>query len=148
MLACFAEVREAIRLKLEDLDTERPESFESTAAEAKIPNSPCKVPAQTTVILERDGAILETWRIRLKEVVNDALPDDPAFLAFRAAIERDGADVLRPGCRSIDRSDGDGRRSPAATLLALACRFLAHQFLGSYKKTIPTLRMYRLAWTS
>lgn len=74
----------------------RPESLDSTAAEAKIPNSPCKMPAQTTVILERDGAILETWPLHLEEVVNDALPDDPAFLAYRAAIERDGADVLRP----------------------------------------------------
>jgi hypothetical protein len=74
----------------------RPESFASTAAEAKIPNSRCKLPVQTAVILERDGAILETWTLRLEEVANDALPDDPAFLAYRAAIERARADVLRP----------------------------------------------------
>jgi len=74
----------------------RPESFESTAAEAKIPNSRCKVPAQRAVILERDGAVLETWTLRLDEVANDSLPDDPAFLAYRAAIERDRADVRRP----------------------------------------------------
>jgi hypothetical protein len=73
----------------------RPEDLDSTAAEANA-LSVCKMPAQTTTILERDGAILETWALRLEEVVTEALPEDPAFLAYRAAIERDGADVLRP----------------------------------------------------
>jgi len=70
---------------------QKPESIETTAA-----NSSCRAPAQATVILEKDGAILETWALRLKDVANDVLPGEPAFLAYRAAIERDSADVLRP----------------------------------------------------
>ncbi len=74
----------------------KPEDLGSTAAKANAPGSVCKMPAQRTTILERDGAILETWALRLEEVVTEALPKDPAFLAYRAAIERDGADVVRP----------------------------------------------------
>jgi hypothetical protein len=52
---------------------------------------------QITTILERSGAILETWALRLEDVVTvTELPNDPAFLAYRAAIKRDGADILRP----------------------------------------------------
>jgi hypothetical protein len=74
----------------------RPQDLHSTASEADALGSACKMPAQTTTILERGGAILETWALRLEELVTDDLPEDPAFLAYRAAIERDGADVLRP----------------------------------------------------
>lgn len=73
----------------------RPQDLHSTAWKADE-IAACKMPAQTTIILERDGAILETWALRLEDVVTDELPKDPAFLAYRAAIERDGANVLRP----------------------------------------------------
>ncbi len=74
----------------------RPQDLHSTASEADARGSACRMPAQTTTIVERDGAVLETWALRLEEVVTDELPQDAAFLAYRAAIERDGADVLRP----------------------------------------------------
>jgi len=54
------------------------------------------MPAQTTTVLERDGAILETWALRWEDVATDSLPKDAAFLAYRAAIERDRAKVRRP----------------------------------------------------
>ncbi len=58
----------------------------------------CKLPpdAAVTTILQRDDAVLETWAFRLEHVVTQALPDAPVFAAYRAAIERDGADVVRP----------------------------------------------------
>jgi hypothetical protein len=86
----------------------RPQDLHSTASEADALGSACKMPAQTTTILERGGAILETWALRLEELVTDELPEDPAFLAYRAAIERDGADVLSPVADPpIVRSDAE-----------------------------------------
>jgi hypothetical protein len=72
-----------------------PQDLHSTASKAEA-LAACRMPAQTTTVLERDGAILETWALRFEEIVTDELPTDPAFLAYRAAIERDGANVLRP----------------------------------------------------
>ncbi len=58
---------------------------------------PCVMPNEPTTILEHNGAVLQTWAFRLEEVfTSTALPDDFAFKAYRAAIERDGADVVRP----------------------------------------------------
>lgn len=74
----------------------KPEDLVSAAAKATAPGSVCTMPAQPTTILERDGAIREIWAFRLEQVVTEALPEDAAFLAYRAAIERDGADVVRP----------------------------------------------------
>jgi hypothetical protein len=73
----------------------RPQELHSTASKADA-LAACKMPAQTTTILQRNRAILETWAFRFAEVATDELPKDPAFLAYRAAIERDGANVLRP----------------------------------------------------
>src|SRR5262245_6221192 len=56
----------------------------------------CTMPAQTTTVVERNGAILETWALRLQDVATNELPKDSAFLTYRAAIERDSANVLRP----------------------------------------------------
>lgn len=61
-----------------------------------ISDSACEIPAQTTTILDEDGAILEVWELRLDQVATTELPREPAFLAYRQAIERDGADVVRP----------------------------------------------------
>jgi len=73
----------------------RPQELHSPASKADA-LAPCRMPAKTTAILERDGAILETWALRLEDIVTDELPKDSAFLAYRTAIQRDGADVLRP----------------------------------------------------
>ena len=43
-----------------------------------------------------EGVILETWELSLSEVLTSRLPDEVAFLAYRAAIEGDSADLLRP----------------------------------------------------
>ena len=56
----------------------------------------CRMPTRRTVVRAQDGAILETWRFALDDVLTDRLPDEPAFLEYRAAIERDGADLRRP----------------------------------------------------
>jgi hypothetical protein len=75
----------------------RPQDLHSAASKADTLGSACKMTAQTTTILERSGAILETWALRSGDVVTATeLPNDPAFLAYRAAIKRDGADILRP----------------------------------------------------
>ncbi len=75
------------------------ETADSTAlgAAAAVPGSACEMPAETTTILESDGAVLETWTLRSEGLATDTvLPDEPAFLSYRLAIERDGADVRRP----------------------------------------------------
>ncbi len=59
--------------------------------------SACSMPTRRATILDQDGVILETWSLRLEEVDHDRLlPDVPAFLEYRAALERDGAVVVRP----------------------------------------------------
>ena len=72
-----------------------PQDLHASASKAEALTA-CKMPAQRTTVLERDGAILETWALHLKDVVTDELPKEPAFLAYRAAIQRDGANVPRP----------------------------------------------------
>jgi hypothetical protein len=79
-----------------DQATEIPERRDAATAEGDALAATCKMPTDTTIILDRDGAILETWTFRAAEVATAALPEDPAFLAYRAAIERDGANVVRP----------------------------------------------------
>lgn len=59
-------------------------------------SSECVVPTRRTTVLERDGAVLETWELELVDVLTPNLPRQPEFLAYRAAIERDGADLPRP----------------------------------------------------
>ncbi len=39
---------------------------------------------------------METWELWLEDVMTDRLPDEPGFLEYRAAIERDSADLRRP----------------------------------------------------
>lgn len=56
----------------------------------------CTMPTQRTTVRAQDGAIIETWELSLQDVLTDRLPDEPAFLEYRAAIERDSADVRRP----------------------------------------------------
>lgn len=56
----------------------------------------CEMPAKTTTIVDHDGAILESWALRLDDVDSSELPHDSAFIAYRNAIERDEADVLLP----------------------------------------------------
>ena len=82
-------------LACDQASSRRPEDLHSTASKADA-RPACKMPAQTKTVLERDGAILETWALRAEEVTTDSLPKDPAFLAYRAAIERDRANVRRP----------------------------------------------------
>lgn len=56
----------------------------------------CDLPTERTTIREQDGAVLETWALRLEDVLVDALPGESAFLEYRTAIERDSADLRRP----------------------------------------------------
>lgn len=54
------------------------------------------MPTRRTKVRARDGAVLETWELSLQDVLVEELPGDAAFLEYRAAIERDGADLRRP----------------------------------------------------
>ncbi|MEQ9400222.1 MAG: hypothetical protein RJQ04_13755 [Longimicrobiales bacterium] len=66
-------------------------------ADGPAPTGPaCTMPDDRTVVRSADGAILETWDLALDEVRTERLPDVPAFLEYRAAIERDGGDLRRP----------------------------------------------------
>ena len=56
----------------------------------------CEMPTARTALPAPEGAVLEIWELALDDVTTDALPDAPAFLEYRAAIERDGADLRRP----------------------------------------------------
>jgi hypothetical protein len=48
------------------------------------------------VILDEDGTVLLTWELDLADVDTEALPDEPAFIAYRQAIQSDSADLRRP----------------------------------------------------
>lgn len=54
------------------------------------------MPTERTTVRAEDGAVLETWELALEDVTTDALPDEAGFLEYRAAIERDGANLRRP----------------------------------------------------
>lgn len=56
----------------------------------------CRMPTERTTVRAEDGAVLETWELALEDVTTDVLPDEPGFLEYRAAIERDGANLRRP----------------------------------------------------
>ena len=56
----------------------------------------CRMPTQRTTVRAENGAILETWELALEDILTDELPDEPAFVEYRTAIERDGADLRRP----------------------------------------------------
>ena len=70
------------------------------AADSPVPEASvltgCDLPSQRTTIRAHGGAVLETWTLRLEDVLVDALPGEPAFVEYRAAIERDSADLRRP----------------------------------------------------
>ena len=71
-------------------DARRSRGVETGAAPA------CTMPTQRTTVRAQDGATIETWELSLEDVLTDRLPDEPAFLEYRAAIERDSADLRRP----------------------------------------------------
>ena len=77
----------------------RPQGLDAApdATAAQDFSGACRMPLQPTTILDHDGAVLETWELRLESVLTStALPQEPSFLSYRAAIEGDGADLMRP----------------------------------------------------
>lgn len=85
----------------------RPQELHSPASKADA-LAACKLPVKITTVLERDGVILETWALRGEEIVTNELPKDSAFLAYRRAIQRDGANVLHPVADSpVVRTDAE-----------------------------------------
>ncbi len=75
-----------------------------------IARAACVMPTRVTTVLDRDGAVLEMWSLRLEDVATDALPTDSAFLAFRAAIEKDEANVRHPAADPpVTRSAAEAR---------------------------------------
>lgn len=71
------------------------EHYQFGQAETAVASA-CRMPIDRTTVRAESGAILETWEVSLEDVVTDDLPGEPAFLEYRAAIERDGADLRRP----------------------------------------------------
>lgn len=76
-------------------DGRRPDALRSDSV-AMGAAPACRMPAPRTTVRDQDGAIIETWELPLEDVLTDRLPDEPAFLEYRAAIERDSADLRRP----------------------------------------------------
>ncbi len=73
----------------------RPDSLPSVDADTEAALA-CTMPSERTTVRAQDGAIIERWELSLEDVLTHRLPDEPAFLEYRAAIERDGADLRRP----------------------------------------------------
>ena len=76
---------------------DRPQLDAPPVDDAEMSADPaCMMPTRRTTVREEAGAILETWTFPLADVLTDSLPMEPAFVEYRRAIERDGADVRRP----------------------------------------------------
>ncbi len=71
------------------------ETYQFGQAETAVASA-CQMPIERTTVRAEDGAILETWEMSLEDIITDELPGEPPFLEYRAAIERDGADLRRP----------------------------------------------------
>ncbi len=84
-------------LACDQVPEQRSERFDAASVQGNELALECEMPERTTSILERDGLILEAWEFPYAEILTQTeLPDEPAFLTYRAAIEQDGANVLRP----------------------------------------------------
>ena len=70
---------------------------ESQGADLDPVDQRCTWPAPPRIIREDGAAVLLEWRFRASEVYSDfVVPSDSAYLAFRAAVRADGADLRRP----------------------------------------------------
>lgn len=58
--------------------------------------SACRMPDERVTVRAEGSAVVETWEMSLQDVLTGELPGEPAFLEYREAIERDGADLRRP----------------------------------------------------
>jgi hypothetical protein len=85
-------------LACDQVPEQRSERFDAASGQGNELALECEMPVRTRSLLERDGLILEAWELPFAEILTqtELLPDEPAFLAYRAAIEQDGANVLHP----------------------------------------------------
>lgn len=68
-----------------------------SAAQAEPVEPACVLPTAPEVLIDGDGLVLKVWSFGLRDVHSrPVLPDDSGFLAYRAAVRADGADVLQP----------------------------------------------------
>lgn len=75
-------------------DTDGTDARASVAAEHE---APCALLGAPVVLREEDGAVLLTWEMHADPVFfGETLPTDSSFGAYRAAMVRDGADVVYP----------------------------------------------------
>lgn len=73
-----------------------------------IADASCRLPTGPTIVREDSGAVLLAWEMPFDPVYEQhVLPGDSGFLAYRAAVHADGADVKRPV------ADEPEARSPA-----------------------------------
>lgn len=67
------------------------------AQQADTVDPSCAIPVEPTIVLRDGDAVLLTWEFPAAAVHEQyVLPDDSAFLAFRAAVRAEGAAVRRP----------------------------------------------------
>ena len=79
------------------------------AQQADTVDPRCAIPVEPTIVLRDGGAVLLTWEFPAAAVHEQhVLPDDSAFLAYRAAVRADGADVRRPVAdRDVPRTEAE-----------------------------------------
>lgn len=92
---CLTHAVLAVVLACAPGDEGQPGTYRFGQAETAVASA-CRMPIDRTTVRAQGGAILETWEISLEDVLTDELPGEPAFLEYRSAIERDGADLRRP----------------------------------------------------
>lgn len=85
----------AIVLACAPADGPQPGATVADVAEAEATTA-CRMPTGRTTVRAEGGAIIETWQFPLDDVLTDELPDEPAFVQYRAAIMGDGADLRQP----------------------------------------------------
>jgi hypothetical protein len=77
------------------------ESADQLPAQASVTGDPvdaaCSWPTPPRTLLEEGEAVLLEWRFPEEDIHSEmVIPPDSAYLAFRAAVRADGADVRRP----------------------------------------------------
>ncbi len=108
----------------------------------------CALPTEPTVLLDDNGSVLLSWEFLADPLLlSEALPNDSTFLAYRAAIVGDDADIRRPVADPPEPSteaeaavwrdegfnnalvydDGVGSIAPISCLDALLFAYQAHR---------------------
>jgi hypothetical protein len=70
----------------------------------------CALPSAPVVLRQEGASVLQYWQLEDSEFwFQPILPDDPAYLAYRAAIREAGGDVMRPVADEPEPDDAQQR---------------------------------------